>query len=287
MKLHGIGPLVGVVVLFGAVVLLSLAMTIANTNASAVMDQRSVARQLFGESCVALSSHFYETADKYYHGGVEHVKKAAFHNSIFQRMAKEVSPQAHTHLIGKDVKEMMPWLWLAIRTDPRRLETYLVASFWLATDGDRPNLALAVLSEAQQNIPASHEIQLEKGRLYLRRKMTEEAKAAFDSGLALWPGRGDPHDHDLQHDKARLLLYRAALYEMDDDKTKAAAALREIRAMFPERIYLNERIAQLEQGAEPAQQASKRIQQMLEGEAQRRRSTTCQNEHNHAPTPTE
>ena len=244
---------------------------------------QSVARAVFGETCDALSGHFYDTADKYFHKGVEHVRPEAFKGSIFQRAADEISPRAHVHLVGEEIKEMMPWLSLAIRTNPRRLDTYLVAAFWLATDANRPDLALNVLAEAQQNIPSSHEIQLERGCLLLRENKLKEAREALDTGLAFWPGNGKPDSREMQYDRARLLLYRAVLHEIDGKNMEAIAALEEILTMYPERTALKERIAELREGKEPSLLPASRLKQMLKNDAKHRHGETCgrKEEHDH------
>ena len=276
-----IGPWSAVVTFWGAAFWLSCSLTTLRTGAGPAEHSPSVARALLGETCRALSGHFYETADKYFHKGVEHIRPRAFKDSIFQRAADEVSPKDHVHLEGEEIKEMMPWLCLSIRTNPHRLQTYLVAAFWLATDARRPDLALQILSEAQYNIPGSHEIQLEKGRLLLRQNRLKEAGEALDTGLAFWPGNRNPRARAMQCDKAELLLYRAVLYEVDGNIPAAVAALNEILTIFPRRTGLKERIRELQSGKEPAILAQERLRQLLRSDAQHRHDATCSGDHEH------
>ena len=220
-------------------------------------------------------------ADQYFHKGVKHLRPRAFNNSIFQKVADEISPKVHAHLLGTEVTEMLPWLWLAIQTNPRRLDTYLVAAFWLATDAQRPDLALNVLDEAQRNVPHSYEVQLEKGRLFLRQNRIAEAAAALDTGLAFWPGAGNRDSYDMQYDRASLLLYRAVVHELQGESEKAIAGLRQILRMFPERTGVKERIRQLEQGVDTSLLPAARLRQMLKDDDIRQHSATCTHEDEH------
>ena len=277
----GAYPWAAVALLWGVSFLLSCGLGVARVESDPKAGTRSVAQALLGTSCEIVSDHFYENADKYFHKGVGHIRPEAFHDSVFQKVADEISPKDHVHLVGEEVKEMMPWLCFAIKTDPHRIETYLVASFWLATDVNRPDLALNVLAEAQQNNPSSHEIQLEKGCLLLRQNRIAEARHALDTGLAFWPGAGNPDSAAMQYDKARLLLYRAVLHEIDGENREAIAALRRILEIYPARTGLKRRIAELEAGDKSSLLPATRLKHMLKHDARQRHKDTCGKEEEH------
>jgi tetratricopeptide (TPR) repeat protein len=281
MKTNRRSPWIAIVVAWEVVFLLSCRLAPTLNGDHEARHERSVVGVLLGESRTALSGHFYVIADKYFHKGAERVTPQVFRTRILQRALREISPEVHAHLGNKDVSQMMPWLWLAIRMNPRCVETYLVASFWLAGDIGRPDLALEVLRDAQQSIPFNYEIQLEKGRLLLRETKIEAAKHAFDAGLAFWPSGQDPQGEIPKHDKASLLLYRALLYEADGKKNSAVSALEDILVMFPERTHLVERVSELEQGTEPALLAPGLWEQMLKTETLRRKDKACPSGHPH------
>jgi tetratricopeptide (TPR) repeat protein len=256
----------GMALLWGSAFCVSCWLT--STSASAVTGQsmsRSVAGRVLGESRVALGGYFYLQADNQYHGGVEHIQPEAFENSIYQKALKEISPRAHIHMKGKRVEEMMPWLWLAIRSNPQDVNTYLVAAFWLASDDiGKPDLAHEVLKEAQCNIPFHYETQLEDGRIYLKERRTREAKRKFDAGLAFWPRPLPANNQDAMNDKAALLLYRGLLHEAEGETNQTIEAFEEILRMFPERTSLRERLDALKKGEAPSVLASRMWHDILE-----------------------
>lgn len=230
----------------------------------------SVAEALLGESRAALSASLYETADDYFHRGIEHKRRRTLQNSVFRVAHREVSPNRHVHLQGEEVREILPWLRAAARLDPRNVEVYLVTAYWLAGDLRRPDLALEVLREAQANNPASYEVHLEKGRVLLR--MGERAGAAreLDAGLAVWPGTQDRSGEDARLGRQSLLLHRALLYEAEGRSQDSVRLLKEILAMFPQRRHIRERLDSLSTGAAPAVPAENVLQSLLrEGDRDR------------------
>lgn len=276
MKRSDFWPMFAVMSLWGAAFTVSCNLTACPPGPhQAGSDRGSALGALFGESRVALGGVFYQNADKYFHRGVEHARAQAFDGALFQRLRDDISPRGHAHATGQQVTEIMPWLQFAIASDPHRIETYLVAAFWLATDADRPDVALEVLDRAQWNNPFSYEVQLEKGRILLHQHRADDARQAFDAGLAFWPGTHDPRDEGVRHDRASLLLYRALLYEAAGKKTQAIAALREILALFPARTHLLRRIATLEKGDRPALLAQEYWQRALADDTRQRRQAPC------------
>lgn len=241
----------------------------------------TVAAALLGESRVALAGDFYRKADLYFHRGVGHKKDLAFENRAFQVLGRHISPERHAHLHGDEVRELMPWLWLTLRMDPSRTETYLVAAFWLARDGGRIDLALEVLEEAQRNIPKSDAVQLQKGRLYLKRGDIERATQAFDAALAFWPGGDAPESEDALYRKASALLYRSLLHERAGETGEAARYLRDILRIFPQRKHLQNRIRTLENQRQPSVLASSLWEAMLADDDDRQLEDACGREDEH------
>jgi len=235
----------------------------------------SVTGVFLGESRLALSGHFYELAETYFHGGWEHSKQEAFQDSIFQEAASEISPRHHIHVEGAEVREIMPWLRLATIMNPSDVRIYLDSAFWLGYEAGRPDLAEQVLLEAQVNNPYNYQVQLERGRLFLKEKRIADAKQAFDAGLAFWPGKEKTDTFDTKDGKARLLLYRALLYEADQKRPEAISCLKEIMDLFPERTAVGERIRTLEEGKEPSLLASRALGDMLKNDADTKNEDQC------------
>ncbi|MBT3296954.1 MAG: hypothetical protein HN919_01600 [Verrucomicrobia bacterium] len=212
----------------------------------------SAGAALLGESRLGLASYFHEMADLYFHCGVAHTRHEAIHDTWFQKRLTALRPSLHKHADRQAAREIVAWLRLAATMNPHDVEIVLLAAFWLHHEVGERELAQQMLKEAQVANPFDYEIQMERGRLYLYGGDVAAARARFDAALAFWPGARAPDNDTARHDQARLLLYRSLIHEVDGERREAIAGLREILLLFPERTHLENRIATLESGAEPA-----------------------------------
>jgi len=204
----------------------------------------SVAIKALGASRVAMGDQLYEAADRTFHMGVGVYRRPAFAN-WFTRLGQAVAPEGHVHLHAQGVNELVPWLYLATRADPHNVEAYVVAAFWLAGEGGRPDLAERVLNEARANNPKDYRVYLEKGRLALKKGALVEAARAFDAAGALWARDPGPDEIQAQLDRAEMLTYRGLLYEEGGDVPRALICYRDMLALFPGRVGIRERVAEL------------------------------------------
>ena len=204
----------------------------------------SVAIKALGASRVAVGDQLYANADRTFHMGVGVYRRPAF-TSGFMRLAQAIAPEGHVHLQAEGVNEMVPWLYFATRADPHNVEAYVVAAFWLAGEGDRPDLAERVLDEARANNPKDYRVYQEKGRLALKRGALTEAARAFDAAGRLWERDSGPDKIQAQLDCAEMLVYRGLLYEEGGDVPRALTCYQNILALFPEREGICERVAEL------------------------------------------
>jgi len=255
----------------------SLKANSAGTGFGPQSERPSVVGAALGESKWALSSFFYEKADTYFHAGIMHRRNKAFEDSLFQRAARAMSSDLHAHLSGQKIQEIMPWIWLTVRTDPHNVEAYRNAAFWLNEAG-HPNEAHAVLQEAQWDNPFNYQIPLENGRIYLKEKKFVQAKHAFDVGLAFWPRPPNSDGGVAREDRFTLLLYRSLLHEVDGEKEQAISCLEEIVAMFPERKEIRERIRCLKNN-EPSVLAMKLMNDMVNQENEMRKACDRDDDH--------
>jgi len=228
-----------------------------------------------GESREVLGEQFSAAADDYFHMGAERIRPVAFDNGVFQRIGDEISPRGHVHLSGRDLEEIMPWLWLALRANPRNVETCLVTAFWLSHGLGRSDLAHRVLAEARWNNPFNYEVQLEEARLYLKEGDPDEACRALEAGLAFWPGRQDPAGPDARYGRATLLFYRALLHEARREREAAIRLFGEVMELYPERGAIQKRIDALRRDERPAVEASAVWQRMLKTEEESRAQDHC------------
>ena len=208
----------------------------------------TMSERLLGASRVAFGNSFFEQADNYFHKGVTHVRQKAFSNDYFQTLAGAIEPSSHVHPDGIEVSEIMPWLRFTTEMDPNNVEAYLTTAFWLDGAIGRPDVAEAVLREAQINNPRDYRV------INARAKMLfgtgDDAKAAMllDTAIRFWPGTQDPHDQQARLDLAQMLSYRAFLFELKSDRERALELFKRAYAAMPSNKSLEQRIAALERG---------------------------------------
>lgn len=241
----------------------------------------SLADLLANEARSAAGAHFYRMADQYFHRGVENTHARALEQGFFVRAADVISPRHHVHRHGAGIKEIMPWLQMAIMANPHDVETYLVAAFWLASEAHRPDVAARVLHEARRRNPESYEVELELGRLALSQGRFDTAVRCLDTALTLWPGTQSAESAKARQDKAAALLYRGLIHEARDEQDQAVRDLKEHLALFPGRRQIRDRIQAIQSGEEPSSLALQFLNDIL---VQHRESTSghCLIEEEHA-----
>ncbi len=228
---------------------------------------RSLIGTLLSEARFAVSGEFYAMADTYFHRGVEHIEKKALEDRFFSKLKEKISPRAHVHARGMGVKEIMPWLRLATITDPHNVEAYLVASFWLRTKVNRPDLALDILKEAQWNNPMNARVQFAKARAYISRKQLSDALSTLSAGLAFLETKKTETGKQDKYLRSQLLSYRALLYEIKEQNSKAIKDYEEILDLFPKRKKLLDRIEALRSGKENQTRAYKLLNMLIKEDA--------------------
>lgn len=201
-------------------------------------------RKALGTTRAVLGDRLFEEADRTFHMGVGVYRRPAFTDG-FVRLGRAIAPEGHVHLHGEGVNELVPWLYFATRADQHNVEAYVVASFWLAGEGGRPDLAERVMEEARANNPKDYRVYQEKGRLALKNNSTVEAARAFDAALRLWERDSGADKIQARLDRAEMLVYRGLLYENDGDPTRALNYYREVLALFPEKVGIRERVSEL------------------------------------------
>jgi len=81
-------------------------------------------------------------------------------------------------------REILPWLRLSAEMDPHRVETYVIASFWLRTKLDKVDEAEQFLREGLRANPGDCEILFELGRIYHEhRKEPVRARNVYELAL--------------------------------------------------------------------------------------------------------
>jgi tetratricopeptide (TPR) repeat protein len=120
-----------------------------------------------------------------------------------EKFGRNFFPTVHTHLQGDTAREMLPWLKLSAEMDPKRIDTYVTASYWLRTRLNKSEEAEQFLREGLRANPDSHEILLELGRIYAYdRKNPRVARNIWERALEEWQHQDqakeapDPHVHE-------------------------------------------------------------------------------------------
>ncbi len=266
-----IGPWMLLLVLWGSA--FSLACYLVSEEPELAKSADSVLEQLLGASRTALSESLYETADLYFHKGVPHQTTKAFDDSFFQKVREAVAPSPHVHPDKAEIDEIIPWLRFSTKMDPHNVEAYLVASYWVGDRGGRPDLAKSILEEARILNPGNYQIYSEIGRNFILLEEAERASDAFDKGIVLWPSSENQEERETQLQLARMISYRAFLYELSDDDDSALRLFHRAQKMFPEDDALKRRIQSLERGESSKEWAEEAWRQLFP------RSETCAREH--------
>lgn len=171
----------------------------------------SVLGLLLGSTCAVVGDRFYTEADRYFHSGLGHHHEVATRKDWFFRIGDILRPSVHTHLAGRKIADILPWLKLATRMNPAKSEFFLVTAFWLAQMGEYES-AHTVLAEARRNIPFAPEIALEEGRIFLHQGRTNDAYRCFTACITL-AGRKAPDDDDARDSLRAASLYKARIDE--------------------------------------------------------------------------
>ncbi len=208
----------------------------------------SVAERLLGASRAAVGERFFLEADNYFHKGVTHVHRKAIAKDFFQSLSEQIVPSGHVHTDGVEMSEILPWLRAATRMDPNNVEAYLTAAFWLDGTIHRPDIAEALLREAQSNNPRDYRIINARARMLFGTGEDRKAAMLLDAALRFWPGGQNPEDEQSRLDLAQMLSYRAFLCEMGGEQERALDLFRKALLAMPGNKAIEERVAALERG---------------------------------------
>ncbi|OGV64255.1 MAG: hypothetical protein A2498_05330 [Lentisphaerae bacterium RIFOXYC12_FULL_60_16] len=236
----------------------------------------SATHQVVGQARFAIGLQFYQTADRYFHRGIGPVRQSGLQHSWYHRTLEAITPKGHLHRSGDSIGEMLPWLELAIRMDPRNVEIYLVSAFWLAGECRRPDLALALLLQGQAANPWDYRFQLEQGRLHLHQQHQDDAIRHLDAALAFWPHPFTTRDEQAHYDRATMLLFRGILHELHHDIPAAIRSYRAMLTLFPDRSGIRARLEALDSNSALEHLAGDYLHDTLQHDEQVRNQLPCE-----------
>ena len=239
---------VGMVILWAAAAgFASRLSPLAASTSDNASDGHSVVSRIFGSSREVISKQLYIEADRYFHKGVSKSANRAFENHLFIQWGEAITPQGHDELAGDEIAEIMPWLRLAMSSDPHNIEAYSTTAYWLARQGDM-DMARMVLEEARSNNPGDYRVPLALGKFYHHNKERNLALKEMELARSLWPSGAEKEEEQTQLDLASILAYRAGSFEALGRQKEAIASFRELLHTFPNRYRIRNRLAEFEKG---------------------------------------
>jgi tetratricopeptide (TPR) repeat protein len=187
----------------------------------------NVLNLVLGDSRRMFANHFFTKADVSFHSGYypsifdqskrsqdshhmtseegsteaeEHERKMTFLGAPrdwIERFGRHFFITKHTHLENGVEREILPWLKISAELDPQRIDTYVVASYWLRNRLGKVSEAEQFLREGLRNNPNSYELLYEMGCLYKENYHdTNRTRHVWQLALRRWheqePAKADP-----------------------------------------------------------------------------------------------
>lgn len=228
---------------------------------------------LLGDAKRDLSGAMVQMAESYFHGGVdvdchhhghheeaEDAERGHAHEHGHGGHGKEThgggdpwrwindhvrAPEVDRHLDTGDVREMLPWYWLATRSDPHNVEAWTTTWYAAAYLMKDPVLGLKIAEEALRNNPESLEAACIVGRTCLMKGLEDESRAVvlFERVRAQGVARLAGGTARLSEREGRALLLAldqlSARSPARDDRRELAALLEEARRVDPDHAVVD------------------------------------------------
>jgi tetratricopeptide (TPR) repeat protein len=158
----------------------------------------------------------------------------------------------HTHLTDKGTnmpKEILPWLQLSAKLDPKLIESYTVGAFWLRELGKKDE-AEQFLREGLRNNPQSHEIMLELGRSYFEKRDYDRARNILEMALRRWREQENPKPPEQQNRFAaeQIVNYLARVEDRSGHREQTIQWLELLKKASPNPQQIDQRIAEVRAG---------------------------------------
>ena len=217
----------------------------------------SILFRFLGETRSIISSLSILQADLYFHGGVGHFFEEHEHGfgvaetpkgaevykepeieprpyispyNVQPYLSEEISVTEHVHLEGDQLKEIVPWLYYAAKTDPHNVLAYTLTGYYLTFKLDKTDEAIEFLREGIKNNPDSWQVYAEMGVIYFQ-KLEDYAKAVRYLETAKKLLDKSPHD---KFQERYVLTFLAESYEDLGQKDKALPLYKRLHELFPD-----------------------------------------------------
>ena len=206
---------------------------------------------LLGDAKKDISGAMLREADSYFHGGVDmdchHLHEHHDHHPEEEHDLVETAfdpwrwinahiraPEIDRHLDGGKAVEMMPWFWVAIKSDPHNVEAWSTAWYTASHMMKDDALALRIAVEGQRLNPESLEMTCVLGRAY-RAEATrdlEKSEEMFHKVLELARMKRELEDGD-ELPLCSALGYLADSAKHRNDRRELAVLLNAARQFAP------------------------------------------------------
>lgn len=164
-------------------------------------------------------------------------------------------PQDHDHDRGHqgrraaDEREILPWLKVALELDPKRVQTYVVAAFWLRTSLKQVDQAERLLRDGLRKVPGDPELLFELGRILLEeRNDLPRARNVWEIALKNWTEREAGRENPNVFMLAQMLGNLATLEEKAGRKEAAIRYLERLSVVSPNKESIAKWIETLRNG---------------------------------------
>ncbi|MBP6963319.1 MAG: hypothetical protein KBC96_02825 [Armatimonadetes bacterium] len=171
--------------------------------------------RLFGGTAEIASRSALDQADLYLHKGAGHLCEDHGHDGdqqrshslpmqgLVRRLHGQTAPRDHSHVVGSDEKELLPWFVIAARLDPRNVEAWRTGAYWYYRTG-QVREAERFISAGIASNPSDHRVYLERGILYHRLERWNESASDLRTAMRLY--RSLDEDSPFELKAARIYL---------------------------------------------------------------------------------
>lgn len=212
---------------------------------------------LLGDAKKDISGAMVREADSYFHGGVDmdchHLHDHHDHEAHHEPHADEDqdhdkesfdpwrwinahvrAPEIDRHLDGNKAVELMPWFWVAIKSDPHNVEAWSAAWYTASHMMKDDALALRIAVEGQRLNPESLEMACVLGRAYRAQATRDQGKSEemFHKVLELAQAKKELEDGD-ELSLCSALGYLADSAKHRNDRQELAVLLNAARRFAP------------------------------------------------------
>jgi len=160
-----------------------------------------------------------------------------------EQFGRNFFPTVHTHLQGDTAREMLPWLKLSAEMDPKRIDSYVTAAYWLRTRLHNSSEAEQFLREGLRANPDSYEILLELGRIYSYDKNNPRvARNIWERALEEWRHQDQAKENPDPHGREEILGELVRDDQKSGNLKQLLADLQELEKTSPNKESLDKQI---------------------------------------------